>query len=57
MRRSGWYRQCPECGSNLDPGEICDCQNKHPPEAGVDAAQFSKDGPKLDQNPPKNFGI
>lgn len=20
------YRECPYCGANLDPGEICDCQ-------------------------------
>ena len=23
-----YFRTCPHCGSNLDPGEICDCQNK-----------------------------
>ena len=22
------YRTCPYCGSNLDPGEHCDCQDK-----------------------------
>lgn len=21
------YRTCPDCGSRLDPGEICDCQD------------------------------
>ena len=21
-----FYRECPYCGSNLDPGESCDCQ-------------------------------
>ena len=21
-----YYRVCPFCGSNLDPGEVCDCQ-------------------------------
>ena len=21
-----FYRECPYCGSNLDPGEPCDCQ-------------------------------
>ena len=21
------YRSCPECGSSLDPGERCDCQD------------------------------
>ena len=20
-----YYRECPECGSNLDPGEKCEC--------------------------------
>ncbi len=24
------YRTCPNCGANLDPGEICDCRK--PPE-------------------------
>lgn len=24
---SRYYRTCPECGANLDPGEICDCKN------------------------------
>jgi len=23
-----YYRTCPDCGVNLDPGEICDCQDK-----------------------------
>lgn len=23
-----YYRICPKCGSNLDPGEICDCDQK-----------------------------
>ena len=22
-----YYRECPLCGSNLDPGEKCDCQD------------------------------
>lgn len=25
MSHRKYYRQCPECGANLDPGEICDC--------------------------------
>lgn len=26
-----YYITCPNCGSNLDPGERCDCQmEKHP---------------------------
>ena len=23
---STYYRTCPDCGCNLDPGEICDCK-------------------------------
>ena len=23
-----YYWTCPHCGSNLDPGESCDCQKK-----------------------------
>ena len=23
-----YYRTCPYCGANLDPGERCDCQDK-----------------------------
>ena len=22
-----YYRTCPDCGANLDPGECCDCHN------------------------------
>ena len=23
-----YFRTCPHCGSNLDPGEKCDCQSQ-----------------------------
>ncbi|MCD7891566.1 MAG: hypothetical protein LUG26_07475 [Ruminococcus sp.] len=23
-----YYNVCPDCGSNLDPGEKCDCERK-----------------------------
>ena len=23
-----YYRTCPNCGSHLDPGEVCDCRDK-----------------------------
>lgn len=23
-----YYRVCPNCGANLDPGERCDCQDE-----------------------------
>lgn len=26
-----YYKPCPNCGANLDPGEKCDCQNKKMP--------------------------
>lgn len=29
----GYCRKCPDCGSNLDPNEKCDCQNKNEKEA------------------------
>lgn len=22
------FRECPNCGANLDPGEVCDCMTK-----------------------------
>lgn len=24
----GFYRECPHCGANLDPGERCECQSE-----------------------------
>ena len=26
-----YYHECPVCGLNLDPGEICDCTQKSAP--------------------------
>lgn len=26
MARDSYYKKCPHCGLNLDPGEKCDCQ-------------------------------
>ena len=26
-----YYRTCPDCGCNLDPGEICDCKKDNTP--------------------------
>lgn len=23
-----YYRECPDCGCSLDPGERCDCRNE-----------------------------
>ena len=34
-----YYNVCPNCGSNLDPGEKCDCQKeKSQPEEKEEAA-------------------
>ena len=33
-----FYRVCPLCGSSLDPGESCDCQDKE--EAAPDATNI-----------------
>lgn len=27
-----YYNTCPNCGSNLDPGEKCDCENERAKE-------------------------
>lgn len=27
MKRSTYFKTCEFCGSNLDPGERCDCQS------------------------------
>ena len=24
-----FYKKCPDCGANLDPGEKCDCSNNN----------------------------
>lgn len=33
------YRVCPHCGSHLDPGERCDCQDKREPETTAAAGK------------------
>ena len=37
---STYYRTCPDCGCNLDPGEICDCKKELKP---LDNDGFLKD--------------
>lgn len=40
-----YYNVCPDCGSNLDPGEFCDCKRQPdapaliPAEGGVKNAR------------------
>lgn len=36
-----YYRTCPHCGSNLDPGEVCDCRDK---EKTAPSAANTEDG-------------
>lgn len=36
-----YYRTCPHCGANLDPGEVCDCRDK---ERAAQGAANTKDG-------------
>lgn len=39
-----YYRTCPACGANLDPGERCDCRRE--PEANCHAlANLQKNAP------------
>lgn len=39
MAKSTPYRVCPYCGSNLDPGECCDCQEKKLKAAEAETAE------------------
>lgn len=41
-----YYRTCPHCGANLDPGEVCDCQGKEKAVASI----ASTDGGAAEQN-------
>lgn len=33
-----YFRSCPICGANLDPGETCDCIKNTAPEVAVPKA-------------------
>lgn len=41
-----YYRPCPYCGASLDPGEICDCQEKE--EAALRGANTEDGNAKND---------
>lgn len=46
-----YYRTCPLCGANLDPGEICECreiQNKK--EKSYILSGYGKSGPAQKKN-------
>ena len=51
-----YYRECPYCGCNLDPGEVCDCDKK---EAAASAANTDngKAGYGIDSQIPASHNI
>lgn len=36
-----YYVTCPNCGSNLDPGEVCDCGNEKRTEKETKAEKMT----------------
>lgn len=38
-----YYNICPHCGSHLDPGERCDCQNRGQEPERQEAAETKKE--------------
>ena len=44
-----YYRTCPHCGSNLDPGERCECQEKKEAAQGAANTQSGKVEQESDQ--------
>lgn len=38
-----YYNICPHCGSHLDPGERCDCQNRGQEPERREAAETKKE--------------
>lgn len=42
-----YYRICPNCGANLDPGEHCDCQDKKEAVQGAANTRGGKRSNKL----------
>ena len=53
-----YYRVCPFCGSNLDPGEICDCKTQDSDKEGT-AAVIPKDQKEqtVEEAPAETFGV
>ena len=39
--KMSYYKTCPHCGANLDPGEVCDCRDK---ERAAQGAANTEDG-------------
>ena len=42
MARHPPYKECPDCGANLDPGERCDCTKKDSAAHHGDKAQTNE---------------
>lgn len=42
-----YYRICPHCGSSLDPGERCDCQDKEtaPDATNIESGKVESESP------------
>lgn len=50
-----YYRTCPHCGSNLDPGERCDCQDKR--KTALSAANTQSGKAKRKSNELNGFAL
>ena len=46
------YRVCPYCGSNLDPGERCDCKERTALEPSKGAADLADQPATVDKHEP-----
>lgn len=43
MSRGTYFRECPTCGCRLDPGEVCDCEDKAMQAEGAPDGQSKPD--------------
>lgn len=48
------YRICPVCGAHLDPGEVCDCQEKE--KVASSGANTESDKGKISTDNVTDFG-
>ncbi len=46
------YRVCPDCGSNLDPGERCDCKEHAELEPSKSSAELAARPATVDKHEP-----
>lgn len=40
-----YYITCPNCGANLDPGEVCECEPKDWPDVKTELVELIKELP------------